>query len=237
MANDITTKCDGCIFANRGECFLQKETLSSVGKDAYSWATNGFCRHKRTAPWAKKLECTSKGDFLDKVLEEEAKITTIIVAIGSDLESIKTTIEGFSGPDSLVDQFIVVTHKAEPKTLDEVSSVLNKAGVAWSIRDLQELNGISNHDIVDESIDSIKNNWFIPVNAGYRLSQKQLGLLKSLLSFKKNSVLAFYTDENDVFSVVTNKFAFLELQGHKDIPWFKKVKTFDNWKTVCIKID
>lgn len=237
--NLITTKCTDCVFLKKG-CKAGKTTFCTADG---VFNTDGFCRLKRTDKWIEKNSVDAKTDKrIELAMAEECNISVLVCGTSKTPEQIITTIDSVDGGEhSYIKEIIVVLVNSEIEDTKVIANRLSKLkGVAWKLETIKadESETMSEWYIVDYALRLVtKSNWFISLFGGDVITSKQLEFISSMLRFKTNNTVAFYFDQNDAFKVVTNKFAFAELDGNIELPWFEKIKTFDNWEKVCLKVE
>jgi hypothetical protein len=225
----LKTLCELCIFKQSdNSCLLTKDTFIK-NKKQYTY---GFCRHKRNIKWLEQGNQKKLNDIIRSIDDEEIAISTIVISIDNDINKILYTVDKLS-QNELVKQIIIVLYKS--KETESLIIGLKNIKIPWSITNILGEDKPDALQAVDHTSPEVKHHWFFPLQAGDEiLPHEKLYIYHSLKS--NTNIVAAYVDINDPIKVLTNKFAFIEMEGHYHQPWLEKVRQFDNWENVCIKM-
>lgn len=227
----LKTQCGGCIFSKQETCLLKKEVFEFDGLRY----TEGFCRHKRENNWLDIQLNQSLSNLIGEINKEEIGISLIIAALDNNYEKIKATVDSVRNHD-IVKQIVIVARKINKDDAEDIIQLLNSKDIKWSFNNIVLDEEPTELEAIDNSVDKAECNWFLSVLAGDTLTISQLDFIKQCLTLNNNLVGGYLPGYHQERAFV-NKQAFFQLQGHFEVPWLEKLKIFDNFKSVCIKIN
>ncbi len=237
MDNVVTTKCKGCVFAKEG-CKLNKLIFG----DGDSQFTDGFCRFKRLNIWNEQFKVARLEEKIEVAVDEECRITCLITCLEFNIEKLNETLDSIvQNGNSFIKEFVILTFSHNPKQLHKILALIKEKkrnGISWRLENLNHEDQVDPFFSMDWGIEFVtKSKWFFNLQAGEHVSLTTIELIKNILSFKHNNIIAFYFDKENHIKIITNIYAFQELRGNLETPFLWKLKTFENFETVCMKIE
>lgn len=196
-------------------CLLDNQV--QINDDGYY--KDGYCRFQR------KNKPSSLSEFYD----QESKCSLILPT--NNLYDIESILNSVQQNKDQVNQVVIINQGSHTEEYNTVLiDALAECKIPYMYENLlEDDHGIDS--LVNRAVKHVQNNWFIVCNSymDTRLIQEYLKLLKG----QENNVCALYSDSP---CMCINKWAFKQLLGNVEKPWFDKLKEFENWQDACIKI-
>jgi hypothetical protein len=218
MSNNIMTRCRSCIFKTVSGCSLGKAIYRDENREQL---IDGYCRIKRTKP-----------KTLNEINVHESSLTVVVIAMDDDTIGLFDTIRSLRS--STVKTISILTTSKDTSFLNDIKDYIMRMKKGWHIEIFNER--VDDLSAIDSIAESIKTNWFYTIYAGDIITDEQAITIQAFLSDIHNNALCMYHNEEDNIRLVVNKFAFIEIFGNSEEPWFTKVRSFDNWREFCRKI-
>lgn len=240
----LRTSCDKCIF-NKYGCELGKDIFYEAGYQR----TEGLCGHKRTNVWIDSLKVDknfnpdtdafqySNGEYI--TLSLLINLPNVSRYKGDKTDSVSKIVDKINNDNKFIKQVVFSTYqdrnKYKKNSLELAKYLKDNCRFPWTI-DIHFEKYSGAYERVDRSSRFIKTNWFMTLGNINLLKSEAIKKIHEILSDRSKNPVCFYFNENDSFNIVAPKYAFEEMEGHRSIPWFEKIKTFNNWKDVCYQI-
>lgn len=241
----LTTKCNQCVFNSNPGCLLEKDVEEMMMDGHFKdQRTIGFCNCKRTFNWYEGKQVRDLDNAKNIVELEEFGIGILIILDNDkDEKAIAKTIQSIVDADNagMFRSFRMIGQKINKDKANSLvkiakEAVENKGSfIDWHIDNILLDDEILVDDFIHHSFGKITEHWFITLLSGETFSKDDVKNIKTFMDNRvKNNLLCLYFDDDNHTKVLTNKFAFQEMQGNIDSKFIDKVKIFDNWKTQCI---
>jgi hypothetical protein len=219
----LKTNCDKCQFIGKNsDCTL----LKPVFIDNNIQFSEGFCRYKRAG----------KEVSLKSIQDEESNLTAILICSDSDSYADILISLTSIGNNEGIKQLILSSKSIHKDKIDYIVDFIKQnIKIDWSIDIISEDIEMSYDNKMDYSCRLVKNNWFMPIKSGQKLNEDVIRAFHWYIREFDNNFISIYHDNISNNSII-NKYAFIEMEGNLDCSWPQKVKTFDNWNKLCIKV-
>lgn len=236
---NLRTSCQGCVFAGKNtECGINRP----VYLDEYfaQQSTDGFCFYKRDLKWSYSQDHIH-GDVikaLATINKENSTLSAIIVMPECNLIGLNDTITDLNKNTSFLKEVIVITQNIKPKDEELLLTFLTKNSVfPWKLEKVLHERPVESLGLLNYAGHLLaKGTWFLGLEAGDCMLTGHISLVEKEATNIYNQKLMFYFDLNDPVKCFYATQAFKELQGHSELPLIDKLKTFDNWESVCQQI-
>jgi hypothetical protein len=225
----LKTNCEGCIFKSyRTSCELEQEVFIDKIVDKEYQFTKGYCGLKRNKKWLNQQEKRDLDYLSTKIFDEEYSVSAIVLATDNNIDNLAKTIESLNHFKAFKSIFVSL-YKADPACVKQAVELAMSLNVPWFVDNIQTDDKPHNLQIIDAVVPSIPANWFLSIVSGQYLNSY-------IFTEKTISTICGYFNEQDNIQLFCNKFAFMDLGGNMNFPFFDKIQQFEDWKQVCYKI-
>jgi hypothetical protein len=210
----LTTSCNGCLF-------LDNDGVCQKGQTNKDKKISGFCRLKR------------QGEA------KEGENVAVIIICDEFLKAVEDTYKDTFAKLKNAAQVIFIGTNLQNDASKRLVKFCRDLKHAWIVDNyFRNKEEVTTHSIIEKAFLHINSqcNWFYVINASETIDQKVADSINGLLNGNTNGFAAIYHDRSNDYSMLINKFAFDEMEGHLDAAWIEKVKCFDNFGEVCIKV-
>jgi len=247
----LTTKCDGCIFENRNwgiiDCLLEKEVFVQDNED--NQVVKGFCKRKRNETWAKNngfddietpnvltnvIKTIDKKRAVNLISQEEDKYSVLISVLDKNKEKFDKTLFDIYNVHPLASEIIVGVLKPNEDFIKHILDSLSGGSIKFKVEAVIDSELDTDEKIHNYLSKFVNSHWFLQLNSGDSIDPKLLTEICSNIHFDRGNYLLFFLNDD---KYIINKFVFNELGGHGTKNVIEKIKTFDDWKEVCSKIE
>ncbi len=238
----LKTDCRKCIFNNKGSCQLGK-TVDIQMEEGFlvSQTTKGLCGHKKSSEWAEKL---ALDDSVQKFHYSDGEYKTLSALIHvptfgcrkARIGQIAKILQSLNENCFYLKEVIISTYQKNKDDINDIVDIVKEHCKVPYTFDFFLIRPQNIPMQMEKSSRLVKTNWFLTLGLGHKLKPKSIQAFEKIICDRTNNPIAFYFKEKNCHNIIAPIYAFRQMEGNSEMPWFEKVKTFDNWKEICWKI-
>ena len=235
VSKTLKTSCNNCIFKSNNEsgCAIYKPTFTSTDENGnITQFVEGFCMFKRNEAWKTKEGLETKNLFTVKrtILDEESKLSLIIINDDTDTKKVEETLESIYPVSNIFNDLTIVTDMGDIPIKNWRNIVNKYYNGLWRLEQLT--NDAKEYDFY-EKLDyvsmMVSSNWFMACQSGEILDWFEVDKAKRSILDLGQLVSVYFHDK----CFIVNKFAFKDLGGSVDTNFLSKLDIFENKENVC----
>lgn len=221
----LLTKCDGCFFKTPCGCALKKNINETPEGVRYTY---GFCKDKRTKGWFNYSKW-----LVNRELDKENTNVSVILPLFSkhDFKFFEDSLRHYLEYDRIKFEPVVISSINDPSYTEKIFNILKSIKTKANFNDyMDDEVELDDKNILQYSMNFVNTSWALISYNGV-VNYIELDQAHRYLSSNENFANIYGKD----FTLV-NKSAFENLKGDVGDTWINKIKKFDNFTDVAIRI-